>query len=66
MTLRVGVISVKEYSLKFTQLSKYVPKLVTNLTTTMYKFVIVVSSLVEEESRTTMLYHDMDITRLMV
>ncbi|XP_049382853.1 uncharacterized protein LOC125847230 [Solanum stenotomum] len=64
--LRQGNMSVKEYSLKFTQLYKYAPTLVENSRARMIKFVMEVFGLVEEECRTTMLHHDMDISRLLV
>jgi len=57
---------VKEYSLKFTQLSKYVLTLVSNTRARMNKFVMGVSGSVEEECRTIVLNHDMDISRLIV
>ena len=47
MNLRRGGMSVQEYSLKFTQLSKYTPTMVANPRTRMNRFVIGVSSLVE-------------------
>ena len=57
---------MKEYSLKFTQLSKYVSCLVSNYSAVMNKFLMGVSSFFEEECHTTMLNHDMDISSLMV
>ena len=64
MNLHHGGISVQEYSLKFTQLSKYAPTMVANPRDRMNKFVMGVSRLVEKECRTTMLLHDMDISML--
>ncbi|XP_069147061.1 uncharacterized protein [Solanum lycopersicum] len=66
MNLCQGGMSVQEYSLKFTQLSKYAPSMVDKPRARMNKFVMGVSSLVEKERRTAMLLNDMDISRLMV
>ena len=57
---------MKEYSLKFTQLSRYSPTLVANLRASMNKFLMGVPGLVEEECRTSILHHDMDISVIMV
>ena len=43
-----GGMSMKEYSLKFTQLSKYDPTMVANHRARMNKFVMRVSGLVEK------------------
>ncbi|XP_049397305.1 uncharacterized protein LOC125861453 [Solanum stenotomum] len=66
MNLRQENISVKEYSLKFTEHSKYSPTLVENSRARMNKCVMGISGLVKEECRTAMLHHDMDIFSLMV
>ena len=66
MNFYQGRMSVQEYSLKFTQLSKYAPTMVVDPRARMNKFVMEVSSLVEKECRMTMLLNDMDISRLMV
>ncbi|XP_049381232.1 uncharacterized protein LOC125845741 [Solanum stenotomum] len=66
MNLRQGGMSVKEYSLKFTQLSKHALTLVANPRARMNKFVMVVSRLVEEECRKAILIHDMTISRFLV
>ena len=50
---------MKEYSLKFTQQSKYDPTLVANSRNRMNNFVMGVASMVEEECHMTMLHHDM-------
>ena len=59
-------MSVQEYSLKFTQFSKYAPTMVANPRSRISKFVIGVSSLLEKECRMTMLLNDVDICRFMV
>ena len=59
-------MSVQEYSLKFTQLSKYAPTMVANPRARMNELVMRVCSLVEKDCRTIMLFNDMDISRLMV
>lgn len=58
-------MSLKEYALRITQLSKYVPSIVEHHRTKMSKFVLR-SDLVVKESCTTMLVYDMYIYRLMV
>ena len=66
MNLRQGGMSINSHSLKFTQLSKYSPTMVTNHRDRMNKYVMGVSSLVKKEFRTTMLLNDIDFSRLMV
>lgn len=58
-------MSVKEYSLNFTKLSRYAPEMVTEPMTQMSKFVSNVSKLVVKECRNFILVGDMDIPRLM-
>uniref|UniRef100_M1DUT8 Gag-pol polyprotein n=1 Tax=Solanum tuberosum TaxID=4113 RepID=M1DUT8_SOLTU len=59
-------MSVQEYSLEFTQLSKYAPSMVADRRNEMSKFLTGVSDLVGEECPTEMLHDDMNICRLMV
>ena len=60
MNLRQEGLAVKEYSLKFTQLSQYAPTIVANPRNRMNKFVMGVSILIERECRTEMFLNDMD------
>ena len=57
---------MKEYSLKFTQLSKHTPTLVANSRARINMFVIGVSNIVDKECRTAMLLNNMYIFKLMV
>ena len=59
-------MTVKEYCLKFNQLAKYAPDLISDTRASMSKFVIGVSGLVLKECRTVMLNRDMDLARLMI
>ena len=59
-------MSVQEYSLKFTQLSKYDPIVVANPRARLNKFVMGVSTLVEKKCHTTIRLNDIDISRIMV
>ena len=59
-------MSVEEYSLKFSKLSKYAPSLMANPRDETSHFVTGVADLVREECRTAMLHDDMTVGRLMV
>ena len=56
---------VKEYSLKFTQLARYAPHVVTDNRERMSKFVSGVNDNVVNEGRSAMLNSDMTLARLM-
>ncbi|XP_049389620.1 uncharacterized protein LOC125853901 [Solanum stenotomum] len=64
--LRQNDLSVKEYAWMFTQLSKYVPILVSNPKLGMSKFVSGLSELVVKECRMAMFEHNMYISCLVV
>ncbi|XP_049359583.1 uncharacterized protein LOC125824280 [Solanum verrucosum] len=66
INLRQGNMSVEDYALKFSMLSRYSPSLVSNLREEMSRFVTDVFDLVKEECRTTMLHGNMNISRLVV
>ena len=65
MNLKQGAMSVREYALKFNQLSKYSPHLVVDLRFRMNKVVMGVFDLVSEQCRSAMLISDMDLSQLM-
>ncbi|KAH0650427.1 hypothetical protein KY284_030339 [Solanum tuberosum] len=66
INLKQGNMSVNEFALKFTLLSKYAPSFVESPRDLMNRFMTGVFELVEEECRMAMLVDDMDISRLMV
>ncbi|PHT86604.1 hypothetical protein T459_08710 [Capsicum annuum] len=61
-----GSMTVMEYCLKFNQLAKYAPDLISDTRASMSKFVTDISGLVLKECRTAILYKDMDLARLMM
>ncbi|MCQ7842151.1 retrotransposon gag domain-containing protein, partial [Salmonella enterica] len=66
LTLKQDSLSAHEYGLKFTQLSRYAPEMVTDMRSRMSLFVAGLSHLSSKEGRAAMLIGDMDISRLMV
>lgn len=59
-------MSVQEYKLKFTQLSRYAPHMVADPREQMSKFLFRVSELVKTNCINAMLLEDMNISRLMI
>jgi len=66
INLRQGNMTLKEHTLKFTQLSRYVPTMIVDPRAKMSKFASGVSKMVVKEYRTTILINDMDISLHMV
>ncbi|KAH0637918.1 hypothetical protein KY289_037833 [Solanum tuberosum] len=66
LTLKQESLSVNEYSLKFTQLSRYAPEMVADMRGRMSLFVAGLSRLSSKEGRDAMLIGDMDISKLIV
>jgi len=58
-------MSVQEYGLKFTHLSKYAPHMVANPSSQISKFLFGVSDLVKTEWSNAMLLEDLDISKIM-
>ena len=59
-------MNIKEYSLKFSKLSKYASSLVSNASDEMNCYVMGVTEELEEEYRASMLHDNVDLSRLMV
>ena len=66
INLHQGGMSVLEYSLKFTKLSKYAQSFVSNPRDKMSSFVTGVSDDLKKECRSAMLHDNMNISHLMV
>ncbi|KAH0705892.1 hypothetical protein KY285_010419 [Solanum tuberosum] len=66
LTLKQDSLSVHEYSLRLTQLSRYAPKMVTDMRRRMSLFVAGLSHLSSKEGNASMLICDIDIARLML
>ena len=66
LNLIQGCMSVKEYSLKFTQLSMHDPTMVADSRAKMNKFLMRISNLVVNECRSAILIFSMDISCIMV
>ncbi|XP_049372734.1 uncharacterized protein LOC125837700 [Solanum verrucosum] len=66
INLKQAIMSVKEYSLKLTLLSKYAPSIVASPRDMMSRYLAGVSKVVANENRTAILRDDMDILCLMV
>lgn len=58
--------SGKKYSLKFTQLSKYAPTMISDSRSNLNKFMSSVSKYMVKECRTTILVKVMDISKMIV
>ena len=59
-------MSVHEYGLKFTQLSRYAPEMVKDMRRRMSFFIAALGISFSKECRDAMLINDMNISRLMV
>ncbi|KAG5620317.1 hypothetical protein H5410_005535, partial [Solanum commersonii] len=66
LTLKQDSLSVYEYGLKFTQLSRYASKMVVEMRSRISMFVVGLSRLSSKEGTATMLIGYMDISRLIV
>ncbi|KAK4733898.1 hypothetical protein R3W88_008159 [Solanum pinnatisectum] len=61
LTLNLESMSAHEYNMKFTQLSRYVPDMVADMTSRMSLFIVGLSHQSSKESKAAMLIGDMDL-----
>ncbi len=61
--LKQGLMTVKEYSLKFVKLSRYSTSLVSNSSDELSRFLSRITGDLEEESRAAMLHDNMELYR---
>jgi len=66
LTLNMESMSVHEYNLKFTQLSRYAPEVVADMRSRTSLLVVGLSRKSSKEDQTAMLIEDMDIAMLMI
>ena len=66
ISIKKGIMSVEEYSLKFSTLSRYAPSLVSYPRDEMSCFLMGVVHIVVEECRTVMLHGYMTLPRIML
>ena len=66
LTLKQESLNVHEYGIKFTQLSRYAPKIVKDMRRRMNLFVAGLGRSSSKEGRATLLIGDMDISKLMI
>ncbi|XP_055814193.1 uncharacterized protein LOC129883587, partial [Solanum dulcamara] len=66
VNLKQESMTVKEYSLKFIQLSKYAPEMIPHMRSKMRKFVSGLGKHVKKECKAMLMISDMDFSRLMV
>lgn len=59
-------MTVKEYGLKFIQLSRYAPQMVPDMRAKMKKFISGLNKHVKKECKASLLISDMNISRLIV
>uniref|UniRef100_M1E0Z9 Gag-pol protein n=1 Tax=Solanum tuberosum TaxID=4113 RepID=M1E0Z9_SOLTU len=66
LTLEPDSLSVHEYSLRFTQLSRYAPEMVADMRSRMSLFVASFSRMSSKDGKAAMLIGEMDVSRIMV
>ncbi|KAH0652537.1 hypothetical protein KY289_030215 [Solanum tuberosum] len=66
LTLNPESMSVHEYSLKFTKLSRYAPEMIADMKSRMSLFVVGLSPQSSKEGKAAMLIGDLDLARVMI